>query len=184
MNRPMGGRRPPSDGGVQWPKALLLIFVLVVVGVVILAKTHSTPAGRTSTSSGSGSHHGTTTTSTLPAATTTTTPLLPASQVKVQVLNGVLTGSLAGEWSAKLKTQFGYITEPADDATTKVPTSIIYVLTPGYLPEAQRLATSVGLTASAVYPTVPAPASAPIRTSERATANLVLIIGPDLAANA
>jgi cytoskeletal protein RodZ len=177
MTRPTGGRRG-GDGGVQWAKALVLIAVLVVVGIVILAKTQNSPAVRTSTPT----HHGATgssTTSTVPAPTTTTT-LLPTTQVKVQVLNGVGTGSYAGQWSTKLKAQFGYITEPADNATTKVPTSIIYVLTPGYQSEANQLATNVGLAASAVYPTIPPPAAAPIPTTERATANLVLVVGPDL----
>lgn len=183
MNRPMGGRANRPDGGLQWGKALILIVVLVVIGVVVLARTGHGSTTHTSTSGTTTPHHGVATTSTLPAPTTTTS-VLPAAQVKVQVLNGVLTGSLAGEWSQKLKTQFGYITEPPDNATVKVPTSIIYVLTPGYLAEAQHLATSVGLTASAVYPTVPAPASAPIPTADRAAANLVLVIGPDLAASA
>jgi hypothetical protein len=180
MNRP--GRQPGADGGVQWAKALVLIVVLVVIGIVILSKTGSNPAATTA----GPAHHpstGSTTTSTLPAPTTSTT-VLPAAQVKVQVLNGLLTGSLAGQWSSKLKTQFGYVTEPADNATTKVPTSIIYVLTPGYQAEAAQLATAVGLTASAVYPTVPAPASAPIPATERSTANLVLVIGPDLQGSA
>ncbi|MDA8046663.1 MAG: LytR C-terminal domain-containing protein [Actinomycetota bacterium] len=180
MNRPMGGRPNRPDGGVQWAKALVLIFVLVIIGVVVLAKTGGSPSTHTSTSGATSAHHGASTTSTVPASTTTTS-VLPAAQVKVQVLNGVLTGSLAAQWSQKLKTQFGYITEAPDDATVKVPTSIIYVLTPGYEAEAQHLATSVGLTASAVYPTVPAPATAPIPTADRAAANLVLVIGPDLA---
>lgn len=183
MNRPMGGRANRSEGGVQWGKALILIVVLVVIGVVVLAKSGRGSSTHTSTPGATTSHQATGTTSTLPAPTTTTS-VLPAAQVKVLVLNGVLTGSLAGEWSQKLKSQFGYITEPPDNATEKVPTSIIYVLTPGYVAEAQHLATSVGLTASAVYPTVPAPASAPIPTADRVAANLVLVIGPDLAASA
>lgn len=177
MNRPMGGRRG-ADGGVQWVKALVLIAVLVVVGIVILDKTQTSPVARTSAPPRH-STGGSTTTSSVPAPTTTTT-LLPASQVKVQVLNGIGTGSYAGQWATKLKSQFGYVTEPADNATTKVPTSIIYVLTPGYQSEADQLATNVGLAASAVYPTIPPPAAAPIPTAERATANLVLVVGPDL----
>jgi LytR cell envelope-related transcriptional attenuator len=182
MNRPMGGRANRPEGGVQWAKALVLIAVLVVIGIVVLAKTGTGTSTHTS-SGGSGGHHATTTTSTIPSSTSTTS-VLPPAQVKVQVLNGVLTGNLASQWSQKLKTQFGYITLPPDNATEKVPTSIIYVLTPGYQAEAQHLATNVGLSASAVYPTVPAPASAPIPTADRAAANLVLIIGPDLAASA
>jgi hypothetical protein len=179
MNRPTGGGR--SEGGVQWVKALLLIIVLVVVGVVILAQTGKSSTTHTSTPT----HHSSssTTSSSVPAPSTTTT-LLPAGQVKVQVLNGLRTGSLASQWNQKLKTQFGYVTELPDDATVKTTASAIYVLTPGYLGEADQLATQVGLTAAAVNTTVPAPATAPIPATERSTANLVLVIGQDLAGTA
>jgi hypothetical protein len=100
------------------------------------------------------------------------------------VLNGVGTGTLAGQWSAKLKANPGYNTLAPDDATAKVAASMIYVLTPGYLPEANALAAAVGLPASAVNPTIPAPLSAPIRATERTIANLVLVVGPDLAGRA
>jgi hypothetical protein len=43
---------------------------------------------------------------------------------------------------------------------------------------------AVGLPVTAVNQTIPAPASAPIPANARTTANLVLIIGPDLAAHA
>jgi hypothetical protein len=180
MNRPMSGRGRP-EGGVHWVKALVLIVILVVIAVVVLNRTGSTSVH----TAGGGVHRAgsSTTTSSLPAPTTTTT-LLPASQVKVQVLNGVGTGSYAGLWSKKLQTQYGYITEPPDDATTKVPASVIYILTPGYQAEATALATTVGLSASAVDPTVPPPATAPIKATERATANLVLVIGQDLEGSA
>ena len=180
MNRPGGGRR--AEGGVQWLKALVLLVVLVIIGVVILDKT-----GTTSPKSSSNSGHHTTTSLTSPTsapAPSTTTTLLPAGQVKVQVLNGLRTGSLAGQWSQKLKTQFGYVTEPPDDATVKTTASVIYVLTPGYQGQADQLATQVGLTASAVNTTIPAPATAPIPATERSTANLVLVIGQDLAGTA
>jgi hypothetical protein len=179
MNRPGGGGR--AEGGVQWLKALVLIAVLVIIGVVILAKTVTSSKASSSTS-----HHSTsslTTASSVPAPSTTTT-LLPAGQVKVQVLNGLKTGSLASLWSAKLKTKFGYATALPDDTTVKTTVSAIYVLTPGYQGEAAQLATQVGLTAAAVNPTVPAPATAPIPATERNTANLVLVIGQDLAGTA
>lgn len=180
MNRPGGGRR--TEGGVQWLRALVLILVLVIIGVLILYET-----GRSSAKSPSSSGHHSTTSSTTPTsvlAPSTTTTLLPAGQVKVQVLNGLRTGSLASEWSQKLKTQFGYVTEPPDDSTVKTTASVIYVLTPGYQGQADQLATQVGLTASAVNTTIPAPATAPIPATERSTANLVLVIGQDLAGTA
>ena len=179
MNRPGGGRR--SEGGVQWVKALALIAVLVLIGILILSQT-----GKSSSTRGSTSSHTTRpspTSSTVPAPSTTTT-LLPAAQVKVQVLNGLKAGPLASQWTTKLKTHFGYATEPPDDATVKTTASVIYVLTLGYQSEAIQLATQVGLPASAVYPAIPAPASAPIPATERSSANLVLVIGQDLAGSA
>jgi hypothetical protein len=82
-----------------------------------------------------------------------------------------------------LKTS-GYQTEPPDNATTRTTTSAIYILTPGYQSEAYALAATVGLPSSAVNITIPAPATAPIPAAERAKANLVLVIGQDLAATA
>jgi len=98
------------------------------------------------------------------------------------VLNGVLSGSLAGSWSRKLQASFGYAVLPADDATAKVAASEIFVVTPGYLPEAQHLAQQIGVAANEVFPSLPA--AAPVKASERTTANLILIIGPNLVASA
>lgn len=163
---------------MQWGRALLIIVVLVVVGVFILDKTGGTPAGKSATTVTTRPK----TTSTTAPPPTTTVPLVPPSQVKVQVLNGVLTGSLAGQWSTKLKSQYGYQTQLPDDATAKVASSIIYVVTPGYQGEATQLATTIGLSPSAVSSSLPA--TAPVKASERTTANLILIIGPDLAGTA
>jgi hypothetical protein len=183
MNQP--GRVPtPPSGGTQTVKAVVVIAAVVIIGVVVLHHNpKSTVVGTTPTTH---ARHSTTTTtrSGVPPAPTTTVPLVPPSSIKLQVLNGVLTGSLAGEWSVKLKANPGYNTLPPDNATAKVAQSEIYVLTPGYLPEARSLAAAVGLPASAVNPTVPAPLSAPIPPAERTAANLVLVIGPDLAGSA
>lgn len=181
MNQP---RRegPVHDGGQHTLKAVVLIVVLVAVGIAVLARSNPghSAAGSSSTTRRTTAPAVTTT---LPAPSTTTS-VVPASQVKVQVLNGLLTGSLAGEWSTKLKTTYGYITEPADNTTAKTTTSAIYVLTPGYGPEAAALAARVGLPASAVNPTIPPPSTAPIPASERSSANLVLVVGTELAATA
>lgn len=164
-------------------KAVALIAVLVVIGIAVLAKATagggSGPPARTA-----GSQAPSTTSPTTAAAPSTTTTLVPPSEVKVQVLNGLLTGSLASQWSQKLKSNPGYTTLPPDNATSKVTASAIYILTPGYQAEANALAAAVGLPASAVNTTVPPPASAPIPASERTSANLVLVIGPELASSA
>lgn len=182
MARPTGGRAPRREGGVQWFRALVLIAVLVVIGIVILARTSTSPANRSSTAPAGA--RSTTTVTTVPSSTTTTAPPLPASQVKVQVLNGLRTGSLASQWANKLKSRYGYQTGPPDNATSTVNTSVIYVITPGYEAEAQQLAARIGLTSSSVDTTVPAPATAPVPATERASANLVLVVGSDLAGQA
>ncbi len=176
------GRTPGvGSGGMQTGKAVLVIVVVVVVGWVVLRHgTSSTSAGSTPTTT----HAPATTVPSSTAVPTTTVPLVAPANIKLQVLNGVLTGSLAGEWSAKLKANPGYNTLPPDNATAKVAQSEIYVVTPGYGPEANALAVAVGLPATAVNPTTPPPPTAPISAADLRQANLVLIIGPDLAGSA
>lgn len=183
MSRRMGAGRNQPESGAGSAAGLVLVAVLLIVGILVLSKsggtTHATATAVTKAKKATS----TTTTTTRPAPTTTTTTV-PPTQVKLQVLNGVLVGELATQWSAKLKAGYGYVTEPPDNATSKVTTSIIYVLTPGYVPEADVLAQEIGLTSAAVDTTVPPPASAPIPSTERSTANLVLVIGPNLVAGA
>jgi hypothetical protein len=173
--------RPPvgPSPGTQTGKAVLVIVVVIAVGWLVLGKGSSSThvAGTATTRHTTTTRHGV-------AAPTTTIVLIPPSSIKLQVLNGVLTGSLAGQWSTRLKANPGYNTLAPDNATAKVAASQIYIITPGYQREALALAAAVGLPSTAVNPTVPAPTTAPIRASERTTANLVLIIGPDLAGSA
>lgn len=172
----------PEDtgGGPHTLKALVVIGVLVLIGILILAK--STTSSKSPVAGGS-SHHATTTTSTLPSASTTTTTLVPASALKVQVLNGASpTQPLASEWSTKLHTQFGYDTLSGDNASSLVTSSVIYVVTPGYAGEANRLAGEIGLSGSAVVTSLPT--TAPVPTRDRAAPNLILVVGPDLAKTA
>jgi hypothetical protein len=170
-----------TSSGLQTGKAVAVIVVVVVIGWLALAKGTKAPSTAATPTT-----HPTHSAVTQPRQTvpTTTVPLLPASTIKLQVLNGVGTGSYAGEWSNKIKTKYGYNTLTPDNATTKVTQSAIYVITPGYLPEAQALATAVGLPKTAIVSANPLPANAPIPASERTSANLVLVIGPNLVATA
>ena len=177
MNRPAG---TPREGGVHAVKAAVVIALVVVLGVVVLH--HKTTTHSASTAPSSRASSGAPTTA--PALSTTTTTVVPPASIKLQVLNGTGSGNLATQWSTKLRTTPGYNTLAPDNTTSKVTQSAIYVETPGYLPEAYALATAVGLGPSAVNTTIPAPATAPIPTSERSKANLVLVIGSDLASSA
>lgn len=182
------GTRPSGNttsGGMQTGKAILVVAVVVLVGWVILRHgsgnpTHPSgaPAAVTTTVPAAGGA--------TPAVTTppTTVALVPPSTIKLQVLNGVLSGNLAGQWSTKLKANPGYDTLTALNASARVAQSVIYVVTPGLQREADALAAAVGLPPTAVSTTTPPPATAPIPSGVAATANLVLVIGPDLAGSA
>jgi hypothetical protein len=172
-------RQSGRDGGSQTLKGVVVVVVLVALGIAVLARA----GGSHAPSPAAARQAGATTTTTVPSSTTTTT-LVPAAQIKLQVLNGVGTGSLAGEWSNKLKANPGYQTLTPLNATARVTSSSIYVVTPGFVPEADALASVVGLPTSAVNTTTPPPSSAPIPSSALSNANLVLVIGPDLAASA
>ena len=174
MNRPAGS---PRDGGVHAGKAALVIAVVVLIGVLVLH--HSKSSSKVGASASTSRSAAATSTTTAPSTTTTT--VVPPASIKLQVLNGTGSGNLASRWATKLRTSPGYNTLAPDDSTSKVTQSEIFVETPGYLPEAYALAAAAGLSQSAVNTTVPAPASAPIPATERSKANLVLVIGPDLA---
>lgn len=128
------GRSTGSSTGTQTGKAVLVIAVVVVVGWWVLLK--GTPSSHVASTTST--THATTTIRPATPPTTAAAALIPPSSIKLQVLNGVLTGSLAGTWSAKLKANPGYNTLPPDNATAKVAASVIYVITPGYRPRGQR----------------------------------------------
>ena len=164
-------------------RALVLIVVVVVIAVLLLRHTNGPNPRATSTTT---THHSSSTTALLPT-TTTTVALIPPSSIKLQVLNGVLTGSISSEFNTKLHTSPGYQTLLAENATTTTPlaTSTIYVLTPGYVPEADALAQLEKLPLTDVNTTIPPPTSAPISSTDRTEgANLILVVGQDLAPSA
>lgn len=176
MARTPPTRRPPRDGGIQWAKATVLIVALVVIGIVVLRSGGSPATGPVAT--GGGSSTTTVVTSTTLGGPTTSTTVLPAAQVKVLVLNGASpTQPVAGGWTTKLK-GLGYTTEPPDNATSIVSTSAIYIVTPGYLPEAQALAAAIGQPSITINQTITP--SAPVTPAQEAVANLILVIGTDL----
>ena len=113
MTRTSGGGSGKSrEGGIDTAKAVGLIAVLLVIGVIVLWKStgsSSKPAALTTTKTTLAP-----TPTTNPPSTTTTT-LVPPASIKLQVLNGVGTGSYAGEWSAKLKASPGYDTLTPDE---------------------------------------------------------------------
>lgn len=178
MSEPrQGGGGFGRDAGTQTGRAVMLIAVAVVVAVLLLrhapASTSGAAAATTAPAATTTVPHGTTT-------TPTTQALISPSQITLQVLNGASpTQPLAGKFSTQLKASPGYRTLAPNNATAQVPASLIYVVTAGYGPEADALAKTLGLSTSAVQSSIPT--GAPVPTADRTTANLVLVIGPDLA---
>jgi hypothetical protein len=186
------------DGATNTGLAAVIIVVAVVVAVVLLHHNNTTKAvgasatvtttttilpghGSATTTTGNsttGSSTGTGPTTTLAPGVTTTT-IAPAD-VKVLVLNGASFAlPLATEFTEKVK-NLGYVGLTPNNAAAVVKSSQIYVLTTGYAPEADALAKSLGLSAASVIttPTTTAPLSAGTAATG---ANLVLVVGPDLA---
>ncbi len=172
------------DAGSQTAKAAVLVVVAVIVGILLLRHTGTTSVTRTV--SGASSHKATgippTTINPHPTSTTVTTPPIAPGNVKVLVLNGVSsTQPLAGNLSKQLQTA-GYNTLAGDNATAKVTASAIYAVSSQYLSAASTLAGTLGLATSSVVNGLPT--SAPVATRERTIANVVVVIGPDLATKA
>jgi hypothetical protein len=164
---------------------LVVTVIAVVIAVLILhhngeGSSSAAATGPTTTQSA----NTTTTISVTGVPTTTTVPLVSPPEIRLQVLNGIGTGSYAGEFSTKLHATPGYNTLAPDNATATAQSSAIYIVTTGYLPEAKALAATVGLPASAIVQTTPPPSTAPIPAADLTKADLVLVIGPDLRSKA
>lgn len=179
-----GGGGLGHESGTQTAMAVVLVVVLVVVGFLLLHHKEKVTASSGATTSSVAKGAVTTVPGSAPATVTVPPTTIAPATIKLQVLNGLQTGSLAGEWSKKLQTNPGYDTLSPENTTARTTTDAIYIVTAGYLPEAQALAQAVGLPASAINQTTPPPSSAHIPTSVLKTANLVLVIGSTLAPKA
>jgi hypothetical protein len=186
-----GGGGLVRDGATQTGRAVILIVVAVVVAVVLLhhdkpaevsasTTTRNSSATTTPRSATTIASSATTTPSTVPATTTST---VPVADVKVLVLNGAsFSEPLASEFTNQLKNK-GYDTLTPNNASATVQSSAIYVITHGFTAEAEALASSLGLPPTAVKTQVPT--GPPLNSGITGTgANLVLVVGPDLATSA
>ncbi len=162
------------------------MVVAVALTVILLTRVGGGGARSTAASAGSrpGSGSSASTTTTTTSTTTTTAATIPPSKIELQVLNGLQTGPLSAEWSAKLHSDPGYQTMAARNTTAQDTISAIYIVKSGYQAEAQALAKTVGLPDSSIVDVVPPPSSAPIPSVDLQQADLVLVIGDSLASKA
>jgi hypothetical protein len=151
-----------------------LLAVAVLVGILLLNKVDD------SKSPLAGAAQATTTTTAKPPGSTTTTlaPHRP-QDVKVLTLNGTTTQGAGRRVSDNVKTQQYNMLAPVDaTAAAKAATRFTAVYyTPGYDVDARAIAHFLALPATAVapYPTTAAP------VADTRTANVVIVVGPDLA---
>jgi len=162
-------------------RAGVIVVLAVALGVILLQvgtraptgfsrgnlPTTSLPTGtRPTTTSTTGGHHAT--------STTTTSAPLNRAAVKVLVANGSSVNGAAGTYTTLLAHQ-GWGTLTAVTAGAKVATSTIYYAT-GQQVAAAAIASSLGLVPSAVKPL-----SAAVPVAGTAGAQVVVLIGTDLA---
>ena len=147
-------------------------MVAVLVGIALLRDEGSSTAqinvGASDSPAATDTDGGTATSS-----TTTTAPPRDPAQVKVLVANGSDVNGAAGAESDALEA-LGYVAANPTNAEP-VPATVVYY-TVGYQAEAEALATAIGAPATSV---TPLPTPAPV--ADMQLANILVVIGPDLA---
>jgi LytR cell envelope-related transcriptional attenuator len=165
---------PPPDHGGR-PRAglgLALVVVAVVIGVLLLPSATRPPLAVSAAPTSS--------TTTVPrthghGSTTTTTTIAPAD-IHVLVANATTVNGVAGRVTTFLGTK-GFATLTATNAVgPKVAASEIYAIG-GATADTAAVAAALGLPAANIAPVTAAP---PVPTA--AGANVVVVVGPDLAA--
>jgi len=164
------GRPTPAPGGAGtgFPavRAGIVLVAFVVVTVLVLGVIHPATSGIAAGPSA--------TTTTVPAHPTTTTSTVPPSHVPVLVANASGITGAATAVTTQLQTA-GWDLLPPVNASAQVTKSNVYYVA-GQQKSAAAVATSLQLPASAV---VPYTTSAPV--SSIGTAEVLVVVGPDLA---
>lgn len=181
------GRHAAADGsfgrsaGAAGGRGFALIAVALLLGTLVLNATDDDPPGARLTTGSTPSDEqepdgGDGATTTLPEITSTTTlPLRPPAEVKLLVVNGTRTRGAAGKVNDKLKPA-GYNALAPTDATAAEVSSVFYEL--GFEREAAAVASLLQLPASTVKPM---PTPVPVRDGNLRGANVLVVVGPELA---
>ncbi len=161
-----------SDGGpagrnLRAGRALAVIVVAVVIGVLVLRTGPGHP--------GAAAPSSTSTTTTLPPASTTTSTV-PHKDVKVLVANASTTNQVAANYSTVLQQAGWTVLVPVTAKPPPRATSSVYYA-PKKRGEAEVVAAAFGLPTSSV---LPISSSTPVSKTDGA--DVVLVIGSDLAA--
>jgi hypothetical protein len=173
-DHPTGPGSEPPGRPHAW-RGPAIVVVAVVIGVLLLPSATRAPlvasarTSSTSTTLAHGHHPGT------PghASTTTTSTVAPAA-IHVLVANATTTNGVAGRVTAFLASK-GFATLTATNALVKVTASAIYTVG-GATADVPSVVAALGLPAASVEP---AASAAPVPSTTGA--NVVVVVGPDLA---
>jgi hypothetical protein len=169
---PAGGGPEEHIVGGASGRGFLLLAVAVVLGIVVLQATDQNTGGSNTTKTTSPAA----TSTTQPSSATTTHALRPPAEVKVLPANGTAVSGLGARVGTTLK-QAGYTnTLSATDANSKNVQTSVVEFSPDFDQEAVAVAAVLGLPQSAVRA-----ATSPSPVSDTRGANVVVIIGQDLA---
>lgn len=172
-------RRRPNEPTINPARGAALVVAAVLLGLVLLRNGLDTSEVITSSNDDRSSDEGAADegTDSTDEGTDTTEPEVtarPPAQVTVIVLNGTSVGGAAGKYSTAIGTA-GYQMLEAGDATTKIPTTQVF-FTEGYELEAAAVAIAAGAPATVTPVAMPTPPP-----GEVGAANVVLVIGADIA---
>ncbi len=174
------GRHAAGDGsfgrsaGMAAGRGAAVLVVAVVIGIVLLNKVDD-PVRQVS-AGGGGSTTEETTTTTVVTPVPTTLPARPPAEVKVLSANGTKVNGAAGKTRDALKA-LGYNVLSPIEAKRPVEASVVF-FTPGFDREAQTVAQALKLQPTSVQPL---PAADALPVSDLRGANVVAVVGPDLA---
>jgi hypothetical protein len=169
-----GGSFEPPDRA-RAGLGLAIVIVAVVVGVLLLPSATRAPLAASASTSATttvptGATHG----RGHSGSSTTTSTTVVASTIHVLVANATLTNGVAGAVTTFLASK-GFATLTATNALLKVTASEIFTVG-GATADAHAVAVALNLPAASLEP---AASAAPVTTT--AGANVVVIVGPDLA---
>jgi len=173
-------RRRPAQPTANPARGVALVVVAVVIGLLLLRNGLDTSEAITSSSGGKPSSGGTTDGTPDGSGETTTTEapaVRPPAEVPTIVLNDSGVNGAAGRYSASLASLGYQLTNPdgvTADRPGDAPTTQLY-FAPGFEAEAAAVAAAIGAPAIVpeALPTVP--------PGQIAGANVVVVLGTDLA---
>jgi hypothetical protein len=166
-----GGGEPHHDvPPVRIVRGVALVVVGVVLGVIVFHSVGRAPGGSVASVAAAPAATSTTTS----PATTTTAPARPPAQVKTLVANGTKTSGAGAKVSDTLRKAGYNVLAPANTTATAASSAVIFL--PGFASEAGAVATALGLAPTTV---MPLPTPSPV--ANVLAANVVVVVGPDLA---